>query len=339
MSEDIKKTYTAGYFNGNRWPIQIFISKHNLQLLLQPNEFVTDSTGRRINDPLFDNYKQLSKEMSKAPVALVAIPESVALPKLPGGNAVYGTDQVTVNAKGQKVPVVPSTPPPPPNAINAGAVRGMSIEEARNAGLIGKVKVVPEDYGITDTDGAPRSAADIPPMKISHESQPKVNSLGKLNEELVNAVTTAKGDQAARRTLQQTITQGTRQASSVLTETGYIKAAQAKVKTAQGVQTVTSIPVAEPEPEINEDSLPVEDALPESIDSSLPAPPEDAAEETIQVTQSVKPIIPPPIAKKFACADCGETFVTRSQFGAHVNMKHKNNAKALLATYPAGESI
>lgn len=344
MPNEQKTTYTSGYFNSNNWPIQLFISKHNLQLLLQPGQFITDSNGQRINDPLFDNYKQLSKELSKQPVPLTAIPEAPPLSRLPGGQAVYGTDQVTTNAAGRKVPVMPTTPPPVPTAINASSVRGMSIEDARKAGLIGKVRVVPEDYGVNDTDGAPRSAAEVPPMKFSHESQPKVQTAGQLSEGLVNAVTTAKGDQGARRGLQQALAQGTRQTPAMITATGYVAAAKAKV--AQATQVVTTIPAAPvapepsmPEPvddssDMPEDSIFAEDAVPASIDNLLPAAAEDVVEETIPITQAVKPIKPPPIKRKFACVTCEDSFMTRAQYVDHVRAKHPNESKSLLAVYP-----
>jgi hypothetical protein len=53
------------------------------------------------------------------------------------------------------------------------SVQGMSIEEARKRGLIGKPKIVPEDYGAEEQDGAPVEGAKIPRIRYSMESKPR----------------------------------------------------------------------------------------------------------------------------------------------------------------------
>jgi len=50
----------------------------------------------------------------------------------------------------------------------------MSVEEARRRGLIGKPRLVPEDFGASETEGAPVEGAKIPRMRYSMESKPKV---------------------------------------------------------------------------------------------------------------------------------------------------------------------
>ena len=66
-------TRISGYYNGEKWPIQIVISKLNITLRLEPGDFIRDSSGQKINDSFFEpfaNSGNLSRELADAPVPM-----------------------------------------------------------------------------------------------------------------------------------------------------------------------------------------------------------------------------------------------------------------------------
>jgi len=67
-------TKTIGYYNGEKWPIQLVLTKLNVTLHLQPGEFFISRDGRKINDPLFEAFTRLSRELSDVPVPINGIP-------------------------------------------------------------------------------------------------------------------------------------------------------------------------------------------------------------------------------------------------------------------------
>lgn len=181
MSETAK-THVKGYFNPNTYEILIAISEVNLSIRLGPMQFILDRrTGKKINDPILDKYvgpKMLRPEISDLPVDVVRIPVVAApVPNNPG----YVVGQGHKDATGKWQPPAAAQQPPLPATTASGAplvsakmsVQGMTIQEARNRGLIGKPKIVPEDYGADEQDGAPVEGAKIPRIKYSMESKPR----------------------------------------------------------------------------------------------------------------------------------------------------------------------
>jgi hypothetical protein len=64
-------TKVGGYFNDAKWPIQIHFAKLNISLTLKPGEFICDSAGRKINDPLLEAFVRpghLARELVDVPV-------------------------------------------------------------------------------------------------------------------------------------------------------------------------------------------------------------------------------------------------------------------------------
>ena len=70
-------TPVLGYYNRAKWPIQIVFPKLNVNLTLEPGEFMCDSAGRKINDPLLEAFAKhegmLSRELSDVLVPICHI--------------------------------------------------------------------------------------------------------------------------------------------------------------------------------------------------------------------------------------------------------------------------
>jgi hypothetical protein len=71
-------TKTSGYYNGEKWPIQLVLSRLNITLNIQPGEFILGRDKRKINDPLFEVFVDhgLSRELSDVPVPINSVPAS-----------------------------------------------------------------------------------------------------------------------------------------------------------------------------------------------------------------------------------------------------------------------
>jgi len=71
---------TSGYYNGEKWPIQLVLSRLNITLNVQPGELILSRDGRKINDPFFEVFiaHALSRELSDVPVPINSIPASVS---------------------------------------------------------------------------------------------------------------------------------------------------------------------------------------------------------------------------------------------------------------------
>jgi hypothetical protein len=75
-------TNVRGFFNPNPYRINVSILERGVFVQLNPMEFILErGTGRKINDPILDNYvgyKMLSPEISDTPVPVIAIPRTAA---------------------------------------------------------------------------------------------------------------------------------------------------------------------------------------------------------------------------------------------------------------------
>lgn len=166
MSSAAEATNIVGYFNAYKFPLHIHISECNRMFRLEPNQYVLTEDGRKINDPILGRYRQLSVEQSDDPVPVLFFASQAK----PAGNksapVVASTTSFTVDAKGRRVPdlsaVAPVVKPP---ASDVPSIRAMTVEEARKLRLIKPVRTVPEDYGVTDNDGA--SPTNIPELKVA----------------------------------------------------------------------------------------------------------------------------------------------------------------------------
>lgn len=169
---DTAKTNVVGYFNPNTYRVNVAISELNLTVMLEPMQFVMDRQGRKINDPLLDRFvgsKMLSPETSKKPVQIIYIPTTTG-PRVPDSRHVVRAGVKSPAGKWQ------AAPEPPPQAeqeqppVAKSPTQGMSMDEARRRGLVGRARMVPEDYGAAETDGVPATGQNIPPIRYAVES-------------------------------------------------------------------------------------------------------------------------------------------------------------------------
>jgi hypothetical protein len=210
MSENM--TNTVGFKNPHTHPVYFEINELNIKVELPPGKFIIDTQGNLLNDPVFDAYchqNGLCKVTSDAPVPLRLVPAAAKAGNRPNSAVTQAQAFVRNPTTGTVQPVYNQqqiTEPPPVNKI---PILGMSVENARQLGLIGKPRLVPEDYGADESTGAPERGKRLPDIKISIESQPRVRTAAPLRpEQMESSLQDLPPAEIARRAaLQNTITQ------------------------------------------------------------------------------------------------------------------------------------
>ena len=349
-------TNVTGYYNPNTWSVHVSISECNLGITLKPNEFIKDrATGKKINDPLLDRYcgpKMLAQETAPEPVEVLRLPVVTAIRTAGAG---YVVGQGHKDSTGKWQPPTQSNPMPneaPPES--RASIRAMSVEEARKAGLIGKPRILPEDYGATDTDGAPTRGDAIPKIKYSMESRPKVQA-GELPKELVEGV--APQHKALLAGLEAQASQAAESAdlsakaaeSAVQAQLGDegVREFRQEKKTLKKVAKKVDTKVAKPEPTPPAAAV-AEVAAPAQEEQGLPEP--DLGESPIvgglgdEEAETQEPPLPPAAKKKRAskpkkkvrCEDCGQEFDYPAWLKRHVLRHHPERLQA--AAPPAAKT-
>jgi hypothetical protein len=349
-----KTTKVIGYYNGNRWPIQLVISKLNITLVLKENEFILDrATGQKINDPYFDIYvqnKQLMREEGDTDLPIIAIP--VVTPNTPArdGNAVRSVTQFK-EVRGVRTPVLQTAQPEvqQPLAHHASHI-GMSVEEARRLGFIRKTREVPEDYGTPDSPDTP--PRNIPPIRYATDTtRTKPTELPK---ELTEAI--ASEPKAAPLVQQLAKAAATAPVvESPFANTSIPAAAEAQSPLVSGKPTGAAVPmpvrpVARPaaqEDEARDEEPPEEESVlppPQLEGDNMIGVPEPVVEEE-SVTEPVEEL-PPPLPRgakkvnpitpdnKFVCLACGKGFPFRSKLEQHAHQSHPQSVVHILSQYP-----
>ena len=192
-SELATMTNVKGYFNPNPYRVNVSISElGGMSVQLGPMEFIMErGSNKKINDPILDKYvgyKMLSPELSNEPVPVVLIPRMSAPTQ-----SLHVVGQGVRGADGKWTLPAPGSQPEqsiakvPPN-VTKPSVTAMSMEEARKRGFVGKVRLVDENYGATESDGAPTRGDAIPRIKYAMESQAPMARPGNLPKELVEQV-------------------------------------------------------------------------------------------------------------------------------------------------------
>lgn len=330
-------TNVVGYYNGNRWPIQLVISKLNITLTLEPGKYILDRQGRKVNDPYFEvfaNNKRLHRELSETPVPVLVIPEvAPAVTASPSSNPVRAVTEWTRDSRGIRQPVLTQPAPKPaalPPAVIASAtesVRPMSMEEARAQGLVRRVREVPEDYGVNDTTGLPPGS--IPKMRYSLDP-----SMNKPAPPLPKEMLALPKDDPNRQTRSQLVAGLAQGARLPAPENASPFANTTVVNAPPDSPLVAGTPLQEavepeptehvPMPDLGEvDEVPSEVAPPAIAPTPVPtAPP--AAPTLNPLTSSTR----------FRCLACGAPYKFRSQLLNHVQAKHPTQAVAIMANYP-----
>lgn len=351
-------TNIVGYYNGERWPVQLHVSKFNVTLTLKAGEYVLDRAGRKVNDPFFECFvenKQLRRETSDTPVPLMVLQPAANAAPSPQTNPVRAVTQWTRDGRGVRQPVLTQPPPPEqlPAAVLASAsnsVRPMTMDEARRAGLVRKVREVPEDYGVNDTTGLP--PANIPRMKVAIDP-----SMNKVATPLPREMLTLPADDPNRQVRSQLVAglaQGSKAPPADATthpfaNAGVVNNSQivAGTPVAQPVMESQNTPedefAGEPETELEQPPTAPAVALPEPDLAELR---EMEAAEPVQtepppqpkLTQPKPPLKPMTPKNQFVCMACGAPHKFRSQLLNHAKLKHADRVNAIMASYPPDAS-
>lgn len=299
-------TLTVGYFNAQRCPVHVVVSEFNVNLRLEPGGYVEDTLGRKINDAYFDRYKVLSKEVGTVPVPLIRLAKAGTAEALPDGHAVRQVTDFKLDSQGRRVPVMPAPQVAPPRSLNANTVQVMTMEQARAQGLVGRVRVLPEDYGVPDTTGVP--PAHIPEIKYAQEAPSK---LGRSTPPPVV-------DEGARTPLQAKLEEAARSEPELTRPIDKLPAS-----------VVTRLPAAEAAPAAAPEPA-TDDAAADPGETSTDSLPEPALDDV-----PAKPApIPLPPRQKFICAADGRRFDYRSQLEVHVKRKYPGMYDELMKPYP-----
>jgi len=329
-------TTVVGYYNGNRWPIQLVISKLNITLTLEPGKYVLDRQGRKINDPYFEvfaNNKQLHREIAQTPVPIIAIPEVTStVTPTQQSNPVRAITEWKRDERGVRQPVLNQptggAPAALPAAVVASAsesVQPMSMEEARKRGFVRKVREVPEDYGVNDTTGLPPSG--IPKMRYSID--PGVNKPAPPLPKEMLAMPKDDPNRSTRSQLVAGLTQGAAApAPEDASENPFSNTAIVNAPKNSPIMAGTPAPVMESEP-----AEPEPEAVSEpDIEPLLPEPNVPGAAAPAPLVQpSPRPLTP---SNQFTCMACGAPHKWRSQLLKHVHQKHPERVNAIMAPYP-----
>jgi hypothetical protein len=336
-------TNVVGYYNGNRWPIQIVASKFNITLTLKTGEYILDRAGRKINDPYFEVFvtnKQLHKEVSETPVPLIAVPV-VAAPVAATGyqsNPVRAVTQWTRDARGVRQPVLTQPQPEPmptsalPPAVIASAsesVTPMSMDEARKRGLVRKVREVPEDYGVNDTTGLPPGG--IPKMRYAVD--PGMNKAATPLPKEMLALPANDPNRATRAPLLSSLAQGTKLpppeegSANPFANTSVVNGPPNSPIMAGAPAPIVEAQEAVPEPPLEEAAA---EPMPEpQVEAGVPVQPVEAAPQP--VTPPMRPLTP---KDSYVCMACGAPHKFRSQLFNHAKAKHADRLNAIMAVYP-----
>jgi len=364
ITGDKTLTNVKGYFNPNTWSVQVAISELNLTVTLEPMQFVLDRrTGKKINDPILNRFvgpKMLSPEITPNPVPVIMIPVIAApVPARPG----YVVGQGTKDAKGKWQMPTTAAPPPLPATSSSGqpiiasrpSIQAMTVEEARKMGLIGRARLVPDDFGASEVDGAPVEGAKIPRIKYAMESTPRLAAArpGALPKELSEGVQPVlapiiKSMEAEASSDPDRVNLNRRAAEAAvqeqLGETGVAKfRQQVKAIARQNKPTVATIAKATPAAppvvhrQVAQPVVPITVPKPAQLPSETDNPlmggvaPEDLPAP--QLEEAKGPITPQDReSMPIRCGACGKEFKYPSWYTRHVHDKHRDRIAELLPT-------
>lgn len=157
-----KGTNVKGYFNANRWPVNLSVSSVGLVFQLAPNQFILDQQGNKVNDPALEvcvGPMKLSREMSNdlLPINRLAQPRANPVTSTVSGSPAKIVVPQSIKAKAP-APAMAATSPATvtPNA----SVRAMTMEEARRIGAV-KPTTIPNEDAPDDNAGAPPTGAPV----------------------------------------------------------------------------------------------------------------------------------------------------------------------------------
>ena len=369
-------TKVIGYFNPQKYSIYIEISEINLKTELAPNAYIRDRSGHYINDPIFEPYchpKGLARATGEAPVPIYFVPRFVKSERPVA--AVTQAAGFVRQPDGRTVPTYARPEHPPREvAMNKRPYTGMTMDAARKMGLVGKPRLVPEDYGAEETTGAPPKAQAIPGMKYSIESPPKIQTAAPLRPELTEADEDLSVEEKLKRTqLQTTMSQAAATAPPEAFDAARVRPAAGPapvplrppvdvpaVSTKPTPKTATkAVPVkpitpapapqrvvprrrvaapVQPPPELESQSS--QEAPPTEVETEQPEIERGSGiVEPLDESSMPAPVLDPPptepeTGKRFVCAADGKPFSFRSELERHVKRNFPEMYAELMAPYP-----
>lgn len=367
MSENL--TNVIGYFNPHDYPIVVQVSEVNVKTEVGSKRYITDPAGRYINDPVFEKYchaKGLARTTTQTPVPIYALPRTVRA--TPAGSVTQAKGFVR-DGSGKTIPSYDKKALAAPKrevSVNSQSHVGMSVEEARKRGLIGKARLLPEDYGADERTDGPVDP-NPPKIKYSIESQPKIKSSSVLRPELMEAdEDLPPEEQAKRHALQQSL----QAASKTITGDEFRPETVKPTAPTQTPVAITPAPAPAPaktQPKLVETKAPTT-TLPKPPPrrrlaapiKATPAPPPPPAEDTdeLEVAEVAEgPVEPnsgviqsmgdeveenvantPPeheeTGKRYICGADGKPFVYRSELERYVKRRYPSMYDDLMKPYP-----
>lgn len=365
-------TRIVGYFNPNPYPILVEVSEANIKVELKPNEFIRDRNGHYINDPIFDDYVQprgLSRSIGKEELPVRFVPRLVKSTRPP-----HSVSQATAFVRDNNGRTQPVYAKPPqeiePTPENRNPITGMTVEKARQLGLIGKPRLVAEDYGADETTGAPSHGKPIPSIKYSIESKPRIQTAAPLNPEMTEIDPDVRGAEAAhRQSLQNALSHAGKSPenfnpASVRPNTAHpapVPLQAPEVPTRIERRPVQENQESEPQPAapakkgLKAVKAVAQRVLPKKKSRVAKVIEETETQETVQETENtenmsgvIQPLeestMPEPVletppqeesGKRFICAADGKAFNFRSELERYVKRKYPGPvAEQLMRAYP-----
>jgi hypothetical protein len=133
------QTSILGFVNPNTWPIVINISSVNVNMTIQPKSYVTLRDGRRVNDPLLEQFVgpgMLVKEKSKSAVPLIPFPRPAPLGTVTT-NGISASHKVNKDSRGiVQDSSFQGIDMPPPADGSQSSIHAYTKEDAIRLGII-----------------------------------------------------------------------------------------------------------------------------------------------------------------------------------------------------------
>lgn len=302
-----------GYFNANSWPVNISISSLGRSFNLSPGGYVVDEAGRKVNDPIFENYvgpMQLSREWSPAPITILrVVPTAVVTPSA-GTSPVHEASSFVRDSAGNTRPVLKTPAASQVSKASSSPVTGMTMDEARRLRFV-RPTIEPNDDAPEDTAGTPADLSGVRPIEYARDASPK--DLRRRTP--ANMAVTSVPDEHVPDN------------HELVDVTKILAAAARNVSEVSAPPVVASVP---PVVAVSEPVLPPETPQSRTPLTTLPQPDLDGPE-----TQSSNPrAMSESDEKRFVCSVDGKGFDFRSQLARWAKRKFPERFEEIMRPYP-----
>jgi hypothetical protein len=319
--------YVVGYYNANTFPINIFVPQLRGSIQLGEGQFILNDDGRKINDPIFENYcgpNRLQRETSREKVPLVRVPQAVNEPTK------VGFTGASKHSERQPVPdkVVPHS---------TGVITFSSVAEAEKAGFIKpRPKMVVESQ-VVETSTATAGGVQAPIIEFADQDVAEKPELsGTLKPTIIDIP--QRPPEVPKAPTPKAVLQTVKSTAMVENDTTPVKG-QPLPKIELPPELQTTGPIIE--------STGIKGFTHDTVNAGVTprqptsmAPPTNLPDPVIN-EEPEKPVSPKPKVElapgKFKCPLCPnspKTYQRRSQLGDHVKYKHPESYKEVMAKIP-----